>query len=220
MIPRAFVRRGLAGLTGLVAVSAVLACGSDSPTENGNGNGDDPPTLTSISPTSGTQGSTVQVTLTGSNFDAGNASVSVSGSGITVEMVTVGSPTSITADFVIEDQAAAEGRNVTVSTDAGTSGSVTFTVEETPTSGSLAVDADDNFFDPNAAMITTGTTVTWENVGAVDHTVTPDHSPEEWTGLTLSPGETFQHTFDTAGEYPYVCTIHAGMDGTITVVEP
>jgi len=216
---RAFARRGLAGVASLVLVSALVACGSDSPMENENGNGGDPPTLSSISPSSGTQGSTVQVTLTGSNFDGGNANVTVSGSGVTVQNVTVGSSTSITGDFVIGDQAEPGGRNVTVSTDAGTSASRTFTVEEPPTSGSLTVDAADNVFDPIDAMITTGTTVTWENVGSVDHTVTPD-GHDEWTGLTLSPGETFQHTFDTAGDYPYDCTIHAGMSGTITVVEP
>ncbi|MFW6206481.1 MAG: plastocyanin/azurin family copper-binding protein [Gemmatimonadota bacterium] len=219
MNSRTFVRRGLAGVTSLIAMSALLACGSDSPTENGNGNGDDAPTLSSISPTSGTQGSTVEVTLTGSNFDGGNADVSVSGSGVTPENVSVGSSTSITADFVIGDQADTGDRNVTVSTDAGTSGNVTFTVESAPVSGSLTVNADDNFFDPSQATITTGTTVTWENVGAVDHTVTADgHS--RWDEAILSPGESFEHTFDEVGAFDYVCRFHAGMDGSITVVDP
>ena len=30
---------------------------------------------------------------------------------------------------------------------------------------------------------------------------------------------TFSHTFDDAGDYPYVCTLHAGMRGTLTVVD-
>ncbi|MDX1567550.1 MAG: plastocyanin/azurin family copper-binding protein [Longimicrobiales bacterium] len=219
MDSRGFIRRGIAGVAGLIAVVALLACGSDSPTGNGNGGGGDPPTLSSISPNSGQQGSTVGVTLTGTNFDEGNASVSVSGSGVSVQNVSVSGATSITADFVIGDQATADARDVTVSTAAGTSGSVTFTVESSGGGGSNTVEADDNFFSPTTLEVNVGETVTWDNVGANDHTVTPD-GHMEWTGTTLSPGETFQHTFNTAGTYDYVCTIHAGMDGTITVVQP
>ena len=81
----------------------------------------------------------------------------------------------------------------------------------------LTVDADDNFFSPGSLEVEVGETVTWENVGSNPHTVTPDgHS--EWSDVTLQPGETFQHTFDEVGDYPYVCTIHAGMDGAISVV--
>jgi len=30
---------------------------------------------------------------------------------------------------------------------------------------------------------------------------------------------TFSHTFADAGDYPYVCTLHSGMRGTVTVVD-
>lgn len=85
------------------------------------------PTLTSIGPTSGVQGNTVSVTLTGTNFVSG-ATVAVSGSNVTVSNVTVVSATSITADFVIASTAAAGARNVTVTTSGGTSGAQTFTI--------------------------------------------------------------------------------------------
>lgn len=213
-----FVRNGIGVLASLFVVSGLTACGGDDgPMEPGNG--DDPPTLTSVSPSSGEVGSTVGVTLTGSDFDVGNATVDVGGSGVTVENVSVASATSITADFVIAAGASAGDRDVTVSTDAGTSGSRTFTVESGTGGGSNLVEADDNFFAPSDLQVEVGETVTWENVGSVDHTVTPDgHS--EWSDVTLSPGETFQHTFDAAGTYDYVCTFHVGMDGTITVVQP
>lgn len=82
----------------------------------------------------------------------------------------------------------------------------------------LTVNADDNFFSPTGLDVDVGETVTWENVGSNPHTVTPDgHS--EWSDVTLQPGETFQHTFDTAGDYPYICRFHAGMDGSISVAE-
>ncbi|HTM57849.1 MAG TPA: plastocyanin/azurin family copper-binding protein [Candidatus Udaeobacter sp.] len=33
----------------------------------------------------------------------------------------------------------------------------------------------------------------------------------------ISNGTTFSHTFNTAGSFPYHCTIHSGMTGTIVV---
>jgi hypothetical protein len=86
------------------------------------------PTLTSVSPTSGVQGTTVSVTLTGTNFISGATTVAVSGTGVTVSNVSVASGTSLTADFVIAANATTGGRNVTVTTAGGTSGAQTFTV--------------------------------------------------------------------------------------------
>ena len=68
------------------------------------------------------------VTLTGTNFVVGATTVAISGAGVTVSTVVVGSTTSLTANFVL-DAAATEGaRTVTVTTAAGTSGAQTFTV--------------------------------------------------------------------------------------------
>ena len=91
-------------------------------------------------------------------------------------------------------------------------------------------------FDPDEITISTGDTVTWEFEGG-SHNVCawPDmHDkvslPDGASGFgsmeqggdayaTVSDGETFEHTFETAGEYTYVCTPHAasGMVGTIVV---
>ena len=90
-----------------------------------------PPTLTSVSPTSGVQNSSVAVTLTGTNFAAG-ATVSTNNSGIAVSGVTVRSATQITATFGIGASAALGAANVTVATSGGTSGAVTFTVNPVP----------------------------------------------------------------------------------------
>ena len=49
------------------------------------------PTLTSVSPNQGTPGATVAVTLTGTNFVVGATTVTVSGGGVTVNNVVVGS---------------------------------------------------------------------------------------------------------------------------------
>jgi hypothetical protein len=85
------------------------------------------PAFSSITPNSGTQGTSVAVTLTGSNFISG-ATVAVSGGGVSVKNVTVVSATQITATFTIGSSASAGNRNVTVTTSGGTSGAVTFTV--------------------------------------------------------------------------------------------
>ncbi len=90
------------------------------------------PTLTSIVPIQGNQGDTEAVTLTGTNFVPGGTNVAVSGAGVTVSGVSVSGTTSLTATFTIASGAAIGDRDVTVTTLAGTSGPVTFTVNNAP----------------------------------------------------------------------------------------
>jgi YVTN family beta-propeller protein len=91
-----------------------------------------PPILSGINPASGSQGTAVPVTLTGLNFAPGATALTVSGTGITVTSISVTSGTAITATFVIDPAASTGGRSVTVSTSAGTSGALTFTVTPPP----------------------------------------------------------------------------------------
>ena len=86
------------------------------------------PTLASVSPASGVQGTSVPVTLTGTNFVAG-ATVATTSSGITVGSVTVVSATKITATLTIAASAALGAANVTVTSTGGTSGAAVFTVK-------------------------------------------------------------------------------------------
>ena len=90
------------------------------------------PTLTSVAPNQGIRGTTVAVTLTGTNFVVGATTVAVSGGGVTVTNVVVGSRTSLTANFVLDLAAAAGARTVTVTTAGGTSGAQTFTINLPP----------------------------------------------------------------------------------------
>ena len=78
-----------------------------------------------------------------------------------------------------------------------------------------AVAVIDNDFDPDRLEVSVGDTVEWSNEGDVVHTVTFD----EVDSGNFDSGETFTRTFDAPGEFDYVCTIHAGMDGTVTVTE-
>jgi hypothetical protein len=85
------------------------------------------PTLTSISPTSGTHGTSVSVTLTGQHL-TGASGITVSGTGVTPSGITVVNDTTVTATFTIAATAATTARNVSVVTPHGATGNVTFTV--------------------------------------------------------------------------------------------
>jgi plastocyanin len=47
------------------------------------------------------------------------------------------------------------------------------------------------------------------------HTSTSDNGA--WDSALLAPGASFSRTFQTAGTFPYHCTIHPNMVGTVTV---
>jgi plastocyanin len=85
------------------------------------------------------------------------------------------------------------------------------------TSGASAtITASDGLtFAPATATITHGQSVCWQNSGSIAHTVTSNDGTS--FGSNLSSGQLFVQTFATAGSFPYHCTIHAGMTGTITV---
>src|SRR5262249_32976059 len=96
------------------------------------------PTLTSISASSGVQGTAMNETLTGTNFVSG-ATVAVSGTGVTVSNLAVVNSTTITATFTVAANAAVGPDAVTVTTIGGTSGSRPFTVNApVPTLTSLS----------------------------------------------------------------------------------
>jgi plastocyanin len=71
-------------------------------------------------------------------------------------------------------------------------------------------------FNPAEVTVKVGDTVTWTNNDSVDHDVTGDDFESGDAG-GLASGDTFEHTFDEAGTFDYVCTVHPGMEGTVTV---
>lgn len=67
--------------------------------------------------------------------------------------------------------------------------------------------------------INVGDTVHWQ-VDQGTHTTTSDSTSQEvWDSGSLAQGQTFNHTFNTAGTFTYHCTFHQsiGMVGTIVV---
>ena len=63
--------------------------------------------------------------------------------------------------------------------------------------------------------VAVGTTVTWMNTDSISHTSTSDVSG--WNSGVVAPGGQFSFAFQTAGTFPYHCTIHPGMVGTVVV---
>jgi plastocyanin len=74
---------------------------------------------------------------------------------------------------------------------------------------------------PAQLTIPVGTTVIWTNQDTVSHTVssgTPGALDGKFRSSTLTPGQAFSFTFNTAGSYPYFDEVYGSqMVGTVTV---
>jgi plastocyanin len=79
------------------------------------------------------------------------------------------------------------------------------------------------FYEPNPARTSVGSMVTWVNDDTSPHTVTsgtverntPTPDGRFDSGI-MNPGDSFPFVFDSAGEYPYYCSIHPWMTGKVT----
>jgi plastocyanin len=74
----------------------------------------------------------------------------------------------------------------------------------------------DNSFAPASVKVKIGETITFENSGAVAHTVSATDGADFDSG-TVEPGATFEFTASKAGSISYVCNFHPGMRGSIEV---
>lgn len=72
-------------------------------------------------------------------------------------------------------------------------------------------------FGEGELRIPVGTTVRWVNRDPVAHTSTSEEGV--WSSPLIGPGETFERTFDEAGEYRYHCIPHPFMRAVV-IVEP
>ena len=84
----------------------------------------------------------------------------------------------------------------------------------------------DDAYSPNPVEVIMGQTVVWTNDDTAFLTVTSgligadDAGKEFDSGLAgatalINKGKTFEHTFDTAGKFPYFCTLHPAMVGMV-----
>jgi len=74
---------------------------------------------------------------------------------------------------------------------------------------------DDFFFTPKRVQVPVGTTITWQNNGALVHTATENKGTFD-TG-NIAPGQTGTVTFDTPGTYTYTCSPHPWMYAQVIV---
>lgn len=85
-------------------------------------------------------------------------------------------------------------------------------------SGEAEIEIEDFVFAPGTITITVGTTVKWGNKDNAPHTVTGDDG--SWGSTQLNKGDEYFFTFTQVGTYPYHCSLHQAMTGSIVVVSP
>jgi plastocyanin len=83
--------------------------------------------------------------------------------------------------------------------------------------GGTAVSMKNIQFSPKSLTLKVGQTVTWTNDDSVDHNVTA--SDGTFKSSNFGHGATFKWKATKAGTFKYTCTIHPGMDGTLTVTQ-
>lgn len=151
------------------------------------------------------QGNNLTRTVTWTTSDASKVSLST----------TTGA--SVTATGV-----AAGASNVRATADGVQSAQVTVTVTAAgppPSSANVTATASSTF-DPNSVTIAAGGTVSWTFVATPDHNVTFTGPAPPGGNIPTTNSTTVSRTFPNAGTYPYNCTLHGGMNGTVTVVQP
>jgi plastocyanin len=86
---------------------------------------------------------------------------------------------------------------------------------EQPASAEVKID---NFsFGPATITVAVGTTVTWTNRDDIPHTVVSADDPKAFKSKVMDTDEKFSFTFTKAGTFPYFCSVHPKMTGTVVV---
>jgi plastocyanin len=76
-----------------------------------------------------------------------------------------------------------------------------------------------DLFSPATLTIKAACSVTWTNTTYSTHTTanTTPSTGSLWSSGNMGRNATFTRQFLTTGSFPYKCTLHTGMTGTITV---
>jgi len=86
----------------------------------------------------------------------------------------------------------------------------------TAASGDVAITIKNIQFDPKTIAVKVGQKITWTNEDGIAHNVTAQEGAD-FKSDDLNKGQTFSFTPEKAGTIKYVCTIHPGQNGEITV---
>ncbi|MBA3968585.1 MAG: carboxypeptidase regulatory-like domain-containing protein [Gemmatimonadetes bacterium] len=199
----------------LVLAFALLlgACGGD----GGGGTGPVPPSTTGSISGQVTAGSTAvpnaQVALSGGGTQTTNANGQFSFSNLEPRSYTL--TLQLPQGFTLGTESATKSVMVT----AGAAASVNFGVRAIPAASASVMAGNDNQFSPSAVTIVRGGTVTW-TFGSVAHNVIFNQTTGAPTNVPIVSSTTESRTFNSDGTFPYVCTLHAGMTGTVQVHAP
>ncbi len=110
--------------------------------------------------------------------------------------------------------AVANGSATVTATSGSLSAQASVKVESSsPPPSTANVMVSDNAFNPSATMIALGGQVTWTWSGSRSHNVTFQSGA---SSATQASG-TFSRTFNTPGSFSYQCTVHSGMQGSVSV---
>jgi plastocyanin len=102
------------------------------------------------------------------------------------------------------------------STSSGSTSAPASTAAASSSGGGVTIKMANIAFDPKSTTVKVGQKVTWTNDDSVDHNVTAK-SGADFKSKDFGKGGTFSFTPTKAGTIQYVCTIHPGMDATLTV---
>jgi plastocyanin len=94
-------------------------------------------------------------------------------------------------------------------------GSPAVTASNQPSAANVGVKIDNFTFGPQTVTVPVGATVTWTNSDDIPHTAVS--TDDVFKSKVMDTDEKFSYTFTKAGTYPYYCTIHPKMTGTIVV---
>ena len=107
------------------------------------------------------------------------------------------------------------GSTTTATTPATTGGGATTTAGGGGASAGTLVHVKNFAFDPTTVNVSVGTKVTWQFDDSISHNVTA--SDNSFTSNDLNGGATFSFTFNKAGTYNYICSIHPRMKASVVV---
>ena len=82
--------------------------------------------------------------------------------------------------------------------------------------GAVVIEMVDIEFSPEDATAGVGQEICWVNKDTIDHNAVAE-SGADFESELFGQGETFTTTVDSPGTVEYVCTIHPGMTGTLTI---
>jgi plastocyanin len=108
------------------------------------------------------------------------------------------------------DNSSSAGSAAAPATTGATSGSSTGAAAK---SGTVTIDMQNIAFNPKSVTVKVGQTVKWVNEDDVPHNVVGGPLKSD----TFNKGGSYEYTPKKAETISYVCTIHPGMKGTLTV---